>query len=239
MSSTYVSTSNRIAIDGAATGLVNMERDLACMHSVVDGKFRAVVRIYRFDPRCISLGRHQRLDQINTDACTRDAIDIVQRPTGGGAVLHADDLTYSVSCMANDPSFGGDVEASCRKIHGVFVGMLADLGISTQLAPAANDERQEARLRLGAVDCFARPARGELCLTNGLKILGSAQMRYGNWLLQHGSLVLQPTPITPYLSDATADSRIAGVGDLLALSWDELADAVAAAFETQFNWGRT
>ncbi len=112
MSDVVVSaTSQRLEllIDEPAPGEDNMRRDLALLDACVRGEIPGAVRLYGFSPACLSLGRMQSIDDVNLGACARDGIDVVRRPSGGRAVLHDQEVTYSVVCKSTDPVFGGRV----------------------------------------------------------------------------------------------------------------------------------
>jgi lipoate-protein ligase A len=143
---------------------------------------RASLRLYRWDPPCLSFGfhvaAHRRYDRA---AIVRLGLAVVRRPTGGRAVWHEHELTYAVAL----PCAGlGGVAASCRAIHARLATGLRALGAPVELAPPG------ARApRPGGGSCFATAAGGEI-LCGGAKLVGSAQLRRDGALLQHGSLLL-------------------------------------------------
>src|SRR5690606_7668336 len=107
--------------------------------------------------------------------------DVVRRPTGGRAVWHADELTYAIAAPA---ALLGDLRTAYRRIHEMLADAIASLGASPALAAAPAGG---IPLERGA--CFAAPAGGEILLPGG-KVVGSAQVRQGNAMLQHGSVLL-------------------------------------------------
>lgn len=145
------------------------------------------VRCYRWAPWCLSFGRHEpalrRYDRARLEAA---GIDLVRRPTGGRAVWHARELTYAVAAPLGAL---GTLAASYRAIHEVLARALGRLGVTATLAPAARP------VAPGAGACFASPAGGEV-LAGGRKLVGSAQLRQGHALLQHGSLLLDDDQAT-------------------------------------------
>src|SRR5450759_3314204 len=77
-----------------------MLRDLALLDACARGEIRGAVRLYGFQPACLSLGRMQPVSDVDTEACVRDGVDVVRRPSGGRAVLHDQEVTYSVVCLS-------------------------------------------------------------------------------------------------------------------------------------------
>ena len=96
-------------IDAPASGEENMARDLALLDACARREIPGAVRLYGFDPACLSLGRMQSLDDVDFEACARDGVDVVRRPSGGRAVLHDQEVTYAVVCRSTDQIFGGRV----------------------------------------------------------------------------------------------------------------------------------
>jgi lipoate-protein ligase A len=139
------------------------------------------LRLYRWAPYCLSFGRHEpatrRYDRERAEAM---GLDAVRRPTGGRAVWHAEELTYAVAVPAT--GLGGIREVALE-IHAMLRDALTRLGASVELAPPA------PAAGIGAGACFAAPSGGELLLA-GRKVVGSAQLREGGGLLQHGAILL-------------------------------------------------
>jgi len=188
-----------LIIDAPAPGQENMRRDLALLNMVVLGESRGAIRFYGFSPPCLSLGRLQSEDDVDMEACGRDGIDVVRRPTGGRAVLHDAEVTYSVTCRTADERFGGTVAESCGRIHAVLVSALRSLGVETVPSGGGPTGREAMVERYSTPDCFAHPAPNELTATDGRKVVGSAQARRGGALLQHGSVPLEAPRTARYL----------------------------------------
>ncbi len=138
------------------------------------------LRLYGWAPSCLSFGRHEpaarRYDASRIAAL---GLDVVRRPTGGRAVWHGREVTYTVAC----PGGVGSLRESYLEIHRMILDALRGLGVEADLAPRS----AAAAVDTGA--CFARPAGGEI-LVGGRKVVGSAQLRQGDALLQHGSILL-------------------------------------------------
>ena len=157
-----------------------MARDHALL-DLADREGIGFLRLYGWRPHCLSFGRHEpalrRYDRARIEAL---GLDVVRRPTGGRAVWHARELTYAVAAPAS-----GSLRESYYAIHGLLAAALRALGFDAALAPAP---AQAAPLGRGA--CFAEAVGGEV-LVNGRKAVGSAQVRLGGALLQHGSILLE------------------------------------------------
>lgn len=173
---------------GFHTGEENMEFDRKLMEAFVDGRFQrrfgresCLWRFYAWHPYSITLGYNQDQSHIDTLICQQAGIDVVRRPTGGRAVFHADEFTYSF--FADAPEHNTILY---RLVHEVIRHALEGLGIyaefcrSTLSMPLKDTSAH-------AISCFMASARYELQV-EGRKLVGSAQRRTGNVLLQHGSL---------------------------------------------------
>jgi lipoate-protein ligase A len=219
-------------IDAPAPGAANMQRDIELLDACARGEIYGAVRLYGFAPACLSLGRMQPVSDVDTEACARDGVDVVRRPSGGRAVLHDQGVTYAVVCKARDPRFGGRVLESCSRIHQAVARGLAMLGVATAARALPRDLRADARRNARIADCFARPAAHELLDTCGRKLVGSAQARRGDALLQHGSVLLDAPRAAAYLREAPAGLQTGGVRAVLRreVSRDELIDALLAGF---------
>ena len=144
---------------------------------------RAVLRLYRWDPPCLSFGRNEpALARYDRAAIVRLGLDVVRRPTGGRAVWHEHEVTYAV--VAPIATFGS-LRESYRCIHERLAAALRTLGVEATLA----SDRLTARPSDRPGPCFSSPVGGEI-LAAGRKVIGSAQLRQGTAFLQHGSILL-------------------------------------------------
>jgi len=134
----------------------------------------AFLRLYRWDPPALSIGRNQ--------PWTRSDVPVVRRPTGGKAVWHEHEVTYAVAAPI---ALFGSLRSAYSEIHTRLAAALRSLGAAVTLAPY----RPTVRPSDGPSSCFAKPAGGEI-LVAGRKVVGSAQVRRGNSFLQHGSILL-------------------------------------------------
>jgi lipoate-protein ligase A len=169
---------------------------------------RAFLRLYRWDPPTLSIGRNQTMDEI----ADRN-VPVVRRPTGGKAVWHEHEVTYAVA--APIATFGS-LRSAYREIHTRIAAALRSLGIDAVLA----EDRPAVRPLRFAQACFAMSVGGEI-LVKGRKLAGSAQVRRGDAFLQHGSILL----------DGIQPSSQHGATTLAAVlkrpvSFEEVADAI-------------
>lgn len=165
----------------ALPGALNMAVDEALLAGARAGA-APVLRLYRWAPACLSFGRNEPArGRYDTDAAAAAGLELVRRPTGGLAVHHAHELTYAVVGRVAD--LGRPREAYLR-INQALVAALRAVGVPAELAGGAG------RLSVAeAGPCFAVPAAGEV-VCGGRKLVGSAQRREGDALLQHGSILL-------------------------------------------------
>jgi len=182
----------RLIRSGYLTASDNMALDQALLESVSAGISEPVLRFYRWAPAAVTIGYAQPSRTVNLAACRRLGIDVVRRCTGGRAVLHGDEVTYSLIAPERGASFPADILGSYRRIADALLDALDDLGLQATLSPGR--ERHTASLRYSSA-CFITPSSYEL-VYDGCKITGSAQKRNGSAFLQHGSI---PLMLDPYL----------------------------------------
>jgi len=177
----------RLIIDGNLQGARNMARDLAMLEAVADGKAGPTVRLYGWDPPCLSLGHHQGLEAADLAFCRAEGIDVVRRPTGGRALLHHLELTYAVVAPIGRGPLPRGLQEAYRTICLALVRFVRALGVDAELTGG------EVNLQLPnpktAVPCFEAPAGGEV-VVGGRKLIGSAMRAHGGAILQHGAILL-------------------------------------------------
>ncbi|MFO7608031.1 MAG: hypothetical protein R6X35_02360 [Candidatus Krumholzibacteriia bacterium] len=144
-----------------------------------------MLRIYRWDPPAVTIGYNQQLADFDADGVRTAGWDVVRRPTGGRAILHADELTYAVVGTSPGPLFGDSLHDVYLTINRALVAFLADLGIAAEIS--TGESRDDAR---GLV-CFKSAGLYEIAVA-GRKLVGSAQRRTGGCFLQHGSILAGP-----------------------------------------------
>ena len=164
-------------------GARNMAVDSAIAGAVGAGRQPATLRLYGWNPYCLSLGFGQRARDANTEALRQRGWDLVRRPTGGKAILHGDELTYCLCLPLDHPLASGDIVESYRRISVGLLRALDMLGLPASAKPAADNAFNEPA---GPV-CFVQPSHYEI-LVAGRKLIGSAQLRRKGVLLQHGTI---------------------------------------------------
>lgn len=153
------------------------------------------LRLYGWQPHAVSLGWFQRAADF---ADLPDGTPVVRRQTGGGAIHHGDELTFSLALDAS--ALPGDVAASYRLLHDAIVDCLRELGVPCQRLATGAGCGARPRVRW----CFAEPGRDDIVTARG-KLLGSAQRRIHASrarVLHHGSLVLERPSLTPFVAAA-------------------------------------
>lgn len=161
-----------------------MAVDQAIAEAVQHGDALPTLRFYTWWPRALSLGYHQPLQLVDRPLAQRLGIDVVRRLTGGGALLHGDELTYAIALPRQHPLARGGVRASYAALtRGLGAGLEA-LGLTPRSNPTDGaTERSPSGL------CFSSPSAHELWIA-GHKMVASAQGRVHGGVLQHGSLVM-------------------------------------------------
>ncbi|MFZ5948896.1 MAG: lipoate--protein ligase family protein [Stygiobacter sp.] len=170
---------------GFNTGNYNMQFDLELANNCKNDE--AFFRLYRWQPFCISLGANQSFDDINLQKAKDDGIDVVKRPTGGRAILHAEELTYSFIYPMN-------YEYSPKEIY-FKVSQALIKGLQLYNPVFSNSELEKSQPNFpqlleepSGVLCFASTAKNEVKFNNK-KLIGSAQRKLNNSILQHGSIL--------------------------------------------------
>jgi lipoate-protein ligase A len=234
---------------GFRPGAYNMHYDEFLAREVAEGRKPPTVRLFGWSPPAISLGWNQPEEDINVEAAARAGVDVVRRPTGGRAILHSDELTYSVVM----PADGRNIATVYREISRALVCGLEKLGVHASLEDSQPHFPSFYRSVVGAA-CFSISARSEIKV-NGKKIVGSAQRRFcflgEEVILQHGSLLLgsDHRRIVHFLTLRSEDERRLlaeelerKTTDLQALlgyrpRFEEVAEAIRQGFEEA--WGIT
>lgn len=228
-----------------ASGPWNMAVDEAVLTAVGRGDVLPTLRLYGWQPACVSLGFAQKYADVDVTAVQNFGWEIVRRPTGGRAILHIDELTYAVIGPQDEPRLAGSILESYSRLAQGLVHAALRLGLPVearrQYNPAAG------RGPAGPV-CFDVPSNYEITVA-GKKLIGSAQARRREGVLQHGSLPLcgDLTRITRALVYPTEEARAKSAGDLLEhaltvetalgrpVSWEMAADSFSAGFAEALN----
>jgi lipoate-protein ligase A len=177
--------------DGSHDVVENMRRDRERLATLErdepSATGEAMLRLFGFAPPGITLGHAQRPERaLDLDRCRADGIGWAVRPTGGRAIFHADEWTYSLTARIDDPRWGGSLERAYRAASELIAASLVRLGVPARLASPGL-----RRTPAGEAACFASTAAHEIEL-RGKKLVGSAQRRGARALLQQGSILLGP-----------------------------------------------
>jgi lipoate-protein ligase A len=232
----------RLIYDIPSPGAWNMAVDEAILGAVADGSQPPTLRLYRWAPPCLSLGYGQRSADVDFARVDSLGWRVVRRPTGGKAILHTDELTYSVVVPLTDPLAAGDIVESYRRISTALQAALTTLGAQTQADP------QQVGVKSTGPVCFEVPSHYEITV-DGRKLIGSAQLRRQGVLLQHGTLPLTGDlgRICDALHYADETARFQARQDVLKraftledalglpVSWEAAAQAVVGAFTKTFS----
>ncbi len=216
----------RLLLTGASTGATNMAIDRAVLVAHSEGLVPPTVRFYEWNPPAISIGYFQGLDEeVDLVNCRRLGVDYVRRITGGGAVFHEHELTYSIVISEMHPGIPKNIMDSYGRICGAIVKGLKNLDIDSDYKPI-ND-----------------------IITSGKKISGNAQTRKMKTVLQHGT-VLMDVDVDKMFSllkvpnEKIKDKLIADVKDRVTsikqilneeISFSKAAEAMKNGFEEEFN----
>jgi lipoate-protein ligase A len=228
--------------DSAQSGYVNMAADICSMELVRSGAAEAVFRTYTWKPHCLSIGRFQQPErEADVKKLLEDGFHIVRRPTGGRAVWHGHELTYSLVAGTDHPLVSGTIEESLKKVAAVLTEGLRMTGIPAVLNAGSRELSGEGRKYN---PCFTSHGRFEIMTPDGRKLVGSAQARSHNVFIEHGSVIFtnQQTRAVDYLpAEASAPLRVKmrelllnGVGTVLEYAPDTTTQSLAENLHTQF-----
>jgi lipoate-protein ligase A len=225
------------------SGAENMACDEALLmgvtHALDLGEAPAVtLRLYTWEPPAVSLGYHQRAEDLDLERLRAEGVPVVRRPTGGRAIYHARELTYAVAGPLDLFGRGTSVLASYRALSApILEGFRMAFGVDARLAAKRPEPGPADR---SPVACFARPAPCD-AVAGGKKIVGSAQVRRRGAFLQHGSIPLAPREkLERSVLLGAGARRIDTLGSLSEaaghpVSMGDAAEAVIAGFAAVFG----
>ena len=233
-------TNWRLIHSSPESGPSNMAIDEAILEGVINKTVPPTLRLYSWKPYALSIGHAQPISEVNQEYLEKMGWGIVRRPTGGRAILHADELTYSVCAPLNGTQVRGGVIESYRQISDCLLKALELSGITADAKPKAETDRPLSKDPV----CFQFPSDYEITYENK-KIIGSAQARKSNGLLQHGAIPLfgDITRIISCLTFSSEQDRIKAKNRLMnrattltdagdrKTSWELLARSITTAFE--------
>jgi lipoate-protein ligase A len=234
----------RLLVTPSSSGAWNMAVDETMLESVEQNMALPSLRLYAWEPPCLSIGYAQPSSDIDFTRLSAHGWDWVRRPTGGRAILHTDELTYSIIAPLSDPRVSGGVLESYQRLSRALLTALRSLNIHAETHPINQLGENQ---RFGAV-CFEVPSNYEI-VVQGKKLIGSAQARRKNVMLQHGTLPLYGdlTRITQVLAFSDEQERSAAATRLLShatsaenilgtkITWQDAVQAFIVGFQSELN----
>lgn len=174
----------RLINSGPADAAFNMALDESIAQSVRSSTQPPTLRIYGWIRQSVSIGAFQKISDISIEYCRAKKIPIVRRPTGGRAILHGDELTYSFSALTEGP-FSQNLLSTYKIIGKAFFLAFQYCGLNVQMRSTRNSGENLTKNPA----CFSASSLGEICIDQ-IKIIGSAQKRWPGAFLQQGSMPL-------------------------------------------------
>ena len=217
---------------GQGSAAYNMAVDEVISLSVRKQTAPPTLRFYGWTDPSVTIGYFQKINEIDVDYCMLNDIPVVRRITGGRAILHADEMTYSFSVRAKG-QFSGGLLDSYRRISAAFYGAFIKAGMSPELT--LNSRTRS--LSLKSPLCFQSASYGELTIQK-MKVIGSAQKRWPSGLLQQGSIPfsLDRHKISRVFGLKDAQRKMAGLTEIVPdLDAGQFRNAVRLSFEETFN----
>jgi lipoate-protein ligase A len=216
-----------------------MALDEAVLEHVQRGEAKTTLRLFGWKPACLSLGQAQSFADVDMSRLRDHGWDVVRRLTGGRAILHTDEITYSIAGAAEDPRLVGTVLESYSRLARALRSAVTRLGVAVEMREDSSPWEQPSN-----PVCFEVPSAYEITF-RGRKLVGSAQARRKGGVLQHGSIPLTGNlgRICDVLNFKSEAERQAASGRLLAraitveealgrpVSWQTAADAMVRGFE--------
>ncbi len=214
-------------------GALNMATDEALLREVAARRSPPTLRLYAWAPPAMTLGRGQPSADADAAALIADGITLLRRATGGTAVLHEDELSYTIAVVDDEPRLRGGIVESYRGLSAALLYALEKIGLRNAEASAHAEHRSGPRSPV----CFELPSDYEITVGQR-KLFGSAQMRIRGGILQHGTLPLSGdiARVGDYLTARPPAARIRAraltLRDALghAAAWREIADALVEGF---------
>jgi lipoate-protein ligase A len=211
-----------------------MALDEAVSEAVRQKNSPPTLRLYQWDRPSISIGYFQKISEIDTDYCMKNDYPVVRRLTGGRAILHDMELTYSLSSLHDSYPFNGGLLDNYRTISSALLSGLNSVGIEAEMSfvkKRTEGHRDPA--------CFKAASYGEVTVESR-KIIGSAQKRYKDGFMQHGSILFSfnSEELGNVLNDYSSEN-FKGIGSIIdyapSISFDDLKDSLKESFENELD----
>jgi lipoate-protein ligase A len=218
---------------GPCRASYNMALDEVIAMEVKKGNALPTLRLYAWDKPSVSIGYFQKVSDINIDYCMGKGIPIVRRPTGGRAILHDHEITYSFSVKTDSGVFSKGLLDSYKKISNAFGIALSKIGIASELKLQREPHRNRSPL------CFQSTSYGEITV-NSKKVIGSAQKRWPNGLLQQGCIpfIIDKDEIDKIfrLKSSERGKKFTGLKNIFSdINIEKIKNAIRVSFEETFD----
>ena len=234
----------RLLYTPPTSGAWNMAADEAILEHIHRGESISTLRLYAWNPACLSLGHAQSFKDVDVERLHAQGWDVVRRVTGGRAILHTDELTYSVTGSTDESTLAGGVLESYNRLAQALLHAVHELSVPVEMKEHEDGHTQQ---NLNPI-CFEVPSTYEITV-DGKKLIGSAQARKKEGVLQHGSLPLtgdlsricdalifenestRQNSKERLLARATTVESVLGVE----ISWERAAQSLIHGFEAQLG----
>ncbi len=243
----YPPTTWRLLITPPTDGATNMAIDEAVLYALAEGDGWPTLRFYKWEPACLTLGYNQKWAEVDVQTIEQAGYTWTRRATGGRAILHTDELTYSLIIPQEDPRVQGGITESYRTLSFGLINGLSRLGITANQATRDEVKAALRQKRRGGPVCFDTPSHYEITW-QGKKLIGSAQLRRKQMVLQHGTLplrgdlnrILQVLTFSNeerQLQQTLLPQRATTLEQVLGqiLSFDEVVEALTQGFSNELN----
>jgi lipoate-protein ligase A len=231
----------RFIDSGPCSAAYNMALDEAIATAVKKDLSPPALRIYRWDIPSVSIGSFQKTSDIDFDYCMKKNIPLVRRPTGGRAILHKNEITYSFSVKTLSGIFSKGLFDSYKKICLALSNALINIGLLPETKLYRKTRQQQSYIHhIRNPLCFHSISYGEIMI-NEHKVIGSAQKRWADGLLQQGSIPFsidnsEMFKIFRLNPSRGIEKKINGLKEILPeLHYNDLKKAIYSAFEETFN----
>lgn len=237
----FMTNTWRLIDSDVGSAAYNMAADEAIAIFIKKGYMPATLRFYKWDSLSVSIGRFQKISDINTVYCNEKNIPIVRRPTGGRAILHGSDLTYSFSVQTNYEPFSKGLFENYKTISLTLCHAMSKLGLLAELTSQKRNNHFKVKSDFAKSPvCFDSASYAEITINNK-KVIGSAQRRWENAFLQQGCIPIsiQRNEITEIFRLKTGEQinkTLVGLKEFFPeISFDLVENAIISSFEEDYG----
>ena len=213
------------------TGKYNMDYDSFLLDEAIKNEIKEpTIRFYGWSPACVSLGRNQSIEHINVEYCNANNIDVVKRVTGGRGLLHDDEVTYSFICPSEFLDGGTSIIKSYKEISSAIIEGFKNIDIELELGGKKKVEASHDY-------CMLLSTGADLSF-NGTKLIGSAQYRKQDYILQHGSILFSYNKevIEQIFNEEAQENTITCIKEINeTLTRKDIIEAMTKGFKEYFN----